>query len=66
MDVLNMGPFGIDDDFFEAGGHSLSATRVASRIQRLLRIDIGIRELFEHRTIATIAAHITNRLDQRK
>jgi len=62
MAVLNKGPFGIHDDFFEAGGHSLATVQVASRIYEHFGIEISIRELFEHSTIATIAACIADHI----
>ena len=36
----------VQDDFFESGGHSLSATRLAGRIQRTFGIAFTFRELF--------------------
>ncbi|MBB1062183.1 condensation domain-containing protein, partial [Marilutibacter spongiae] len=49
---------GRGDDFFALGGHSLLATRVASEIASGLGRRLGIRALFEHTTLAALAAHI--------
>ncbi|HKR65869.1 MAG TPA: condensation domain-containing protein, partial [Thermoanaerobaculia bacterium] len=46
---------GVTDDFFAAGGHSLSATRVLSRIDRDLGARIPLRALFQHRTVRALA-----------
>ncbi|MCP4659325.1 MAG: amino acid adenylation domain-containing protein, partial [bacterium] len=47
---------GIHDDFFELGGHSLRATQVASRANTALGVGIGPQLLFEHPTVAELAA----------
>lgn len=57
-ELLVAGDIGIDDDFFDLGGHSLMATRLISRLRDLLGIEIPLRDLFEHPTIADFAARI--------
>ncbi|MER5374850.1 amino acid adenylation domain-containing protein [Streptomyces sp. NPDC002553] len=47
-EVLGDGPVGVLDHFFERGGHSLKATRVVSRLRRLLGLDVPMRSLFRH------------------
>ncbi len=51
----------VDDvhaDFFMLGGHSLSATRVTGLIADQYGARLPIRSLFEHATIARLAAHL--------
>lgn len=47
-------------DFFEIGGHSLSATRVAARIKERFGVELGLGALFENPTLSMLGA----RLDQ--
>ncbi|KTC92608.1 MULTISPECIES: non-ribosomal peptide synthetase [Legionella] len=55
-EVLRMEKVGIDDNFFDMGGHSLSLVRVHVQLQELLKRKIPIVKLFEHATIRKIAA----------
>jgi aryl carrier-like protein len=47
-------PIGVEDDFFDLGGHSLQAMRIVERL-REKGIDTTVRSLFESRTVATVA-----------
>ena len=54
-DVLRVQRVGLDDNFFEMGGHSLSATQVVSRIRQNLRVDLPVRTVFESPSVAALA-----------
>jgi amino acid adenylation domain-containing protein/non-ribosomal peptide synthase protein (TIGR01720 family) len=45
-------------DFFGAGGHSLSATQVVSRLLEATGVRVPVRMVFEKPTIAALAAYI--------
>ncbi|MGW0022237.1 amino acid adenylation domain-containing protein, partial [Rhodococcus sp. NPDC003382] len=57
-DVLGTGGLGIDANFFDLGGNSLSATRVVARVNTALGSGIGVRDLFEAPTVAALAARV--------
>ena len=62
-EVLGFERVGIDDHFFECGGHSLSAMQAISRIRQTLRIEISVRDLFENPTVNGLARRIEIRAD---
>ncbi|MFD1120361.1 amino acid adenylation domain-containing protein [Sphaerisporangium aureirubrum] len=50
-EVLNLPSVGVDDSFFDLGGHSLMAVRLVSRIREVFGTDIGVWEVFEAATV---------------
>jgi thioesterase domain-containing protein/acyl carrier protein len=49
---------GIDDNFFDRGGHSLSATRLLGRIRRLLDAELTMADVFRAPTVAALAERL--------
>lgn len=55
-DLLGHDNFGVDEEFFDVGGHSLLVMRLLSRIKAVFAVDLPIRTLFiERLTIENLA-----------
>ncbi|MEH0516599.1 amino acid adenylation domain-containing protein [Streptomyces sp. B21-079] len=57
-EVLVRDHVGVDDNFFEIGGHSLLVVRVQSRLAETLGRQVPVVELFRHPTVRTLARHL--------
>jgi non-ribosomal peptide synthetase component F len=57
-EVLGVDRVGVQDNFFDLGGHSLLMVRVQAGLSEALGRDLSIVELFQHATIATLAQHL--------
>ncbi|CAG8903153.1 unnamed protein product [Penicillium egyptiacum] len=56
--VLNIDAVGITDNFFDLGGHSLMAPRVAARINQRLNATILLRDVFAHPVVTDLAKKV--------
>jgi amino acid adenylation domain-containing protein len=50
---------GVEDNFFEVGGHSLLVARVHQRIREAFDREVTLVDLFRHTTVAAQAAFVT-------
>jgi malonyl CoA-acyl carrier protein transacylase/acyl carrier protein len=57
-DVLGQTQVDKNDNFLEAGGNSLMAMQLISRIREDLEIDLSLRDFFEHLTIASLSTFL--------
>lgn len=50
--------FGVNDNFFQIGGHSLAATEIQTRIQREFGVSLNLADFFIYPTVRSLARHI--------
>jgi len=50
-EVLHLPQVGLNDNFFEVGGHSLLAIQITSRVQAELGLDVPLVEVFQTETL---------------
>ncbi|MFE3838036.1 type I polyketide synthase [Pseudogemmobacter sonorensis] len=58
QDLLGVARVGVEDSFFDLGGHSLIAVRLFAMVKKAFRVEFPISVLFEAPTIAACAALI--------
>ncbi|MCA1682224.1 MAG: condensation domain-containing protein, partial [Actinobacteria bacterium] len=54
-DVLSVARVGVEDNFFELGGDSILSIQVISRVRVALGVEVSLRSLFTHPTVAGLA-----------
>lgn len=57
-EVLDAGAIGRTDNFFEIGGDSLAATRIAARLRELLGVQVDTVAVFEAPSVAELAEQL--------
>jgi acyl carrier protein len=58
-EVLGVEHVGIHDNFFDFGGHSLLAIKLAAQIQKQLDVELRLSDVFSAPTVATLATRLT-------
>jgi acyl carrier protein len=58
-EALGIERVGLEDNFFDLGGHSLLVMRVVARLSAALDRDIPVVEMFRHTTVRALAAYLS-------
>lgn len=57
--VLQLEKVGIEDNFFDLGGHSLLMIQLHSQLQTKLKQELSIIELFQYPTVSSLSQHLS-------
>ena len=63
QEVLNLEQVGIDDNFFDLGGHSLLMMKVFRKLREELSGEFSIVDMFRYTTVRTLAAFLSKKGD---
>jgi thioesterase domain-containing protein/acyl carrier protein len=61
--LLSVHPIGVEDNFFEIGGHSLLAIRLVAKINKRFDKSLPVSQIFAYPTIAGIASRLRKGLE---
>jgi len=64
QEILGIEKVGVQDNFFDLGGHSLLLTGVRYKIQQSFNTDIPLANLFRYPTVAALAQYLTQKHDR--
>ena len=54
-EILGSDRVGVHDNFFDSGGHSLTATQLVTRIRKNFAVELSLRDFLRYPTIAGLA-----------
>src|SRR5690349_18479146 len=66
QEVLGVKEVGRDDNFFDLGGHSLTAARITSRIVERFGVELPISAIFERPTVAELCSSLQETIAAKK
>ena len=59
QDVLQLERIGVNENFFDLGGHSLRMARVHSRLRETLQRELSMVELFKYPTVESLVRYLS-------
>jgi amino acid adenylation domain-containing protein len=63
-EILSVKRVGINDNFFDLGGHSLLVTQITLRVRQIFKVNLPLRSMFEAPTIAGFAEKVEEAIRQ--
>ncbi|HLI56511.1 MAG TPA: phosphopantetheine-binding protein, partial [Actinomycetota bacterium] len=57
-ELLEVGSIGLHENFFLLGGHSMLGAQLIVRLEKIFDVEITLRFLFDHPTVAEITAEV--------
>ena len=60
--LLHLERVGVEDNFFDLGGHSLVATRLLAQVRERFGVDLQLAEFFRDPTVTTLAGDVDRAL----
>jgi amino acid adenylation domain-containing protein len=64
--LLKVARIGVNDNFFDLGGHSLMIVKVQEMLRQTLKQEIAVVELFKYPTISALARHLSREGEESK
>jgi amino acid adenylation domain-containing protein len=65
QEALAVDRVGIDDNFFDAGGHSLLLINVQWKLKEAFGREVALVEMFEHPTVRSLAQHLGQKHEEK-
>ncbi|KAB8332623.1 non-ribosomal peptide synthetase [Scytonema tolypothrichoides VB-61278] len=59
--VLHLEKVGVNDNFFDLGGHSLLIVQVNSKLQEIFKRNLSVVEIFQNPTIKSLAQYLSQK-----
>ncbi|MBD2293363.1 amino acid adenylation domain-containing protein [Anabaena sphaerica FACHB-251] len=61
--VLQLEKVGVNDNFFDLGGHSLLVVQLNNKLREILHRDLSVVEIFQNPTIKSLAEHLSKKAE---
>ncbi|MEG4054907.1 MULTISPECIES: amino acid adenylation domain-containing protein [unclassified Microcoleus] len=63
--VLHLEKVGVDDNFFDLGGHSLLMAQAHSKLKEAIDRDVSMMEMFKYPTISSLAKYLSEEPEEK-